>query len=42
MNAALVEDGIYAYATGSPGAVGGTKRDQWIFARALVTAGWWQ
>lgn len=40
MKIAFVEDGIYAYATGSPSAVGGAERDQWILARALVAAGW--
>ena len=33
-------DGIYEYASGSPRAVGGAERNQWLLARALVGAGW--
>jgi glycosyltransferase involved in cell wall biosynthesis len=37
---AFVEDGIYAYASGSPSAVGGSERAQWLLSRALAAAGW--
>ena len=33
-------DGIYAYASGVPWAVGGAERNRWLLARALVGAGW--
>ena len=36
----FLEDGIYAYASGAPQAVGGAERDQWLLARALSAAGW--
>ena len=38
MKIAFIEDGIYAYASGSPLAVGGAERDQWLLARALARA----
>jgi glycosyltransferase involved in cell wall biosynthesis len=40
MKIAFIDDGIYAYASGSPRAVGGAERDQWLLARALARAGW--
>lgn len=40
MKIAFIEDGIYAYASGSPLAVGGAERDQWLLARALSRADW--
>lgn len=40
MKVAFAEDGIYAYATQSPSAVGGAERDHWLLARALAKAGW--
>ena len=40
MKIAFLNDGIYAYASGLPHAVGGAERDQWLLARALVVAGW--
>ena len=40
MKIAFVNEGIYPYASGSPGAVGGAERDQWLLARALAAAGW--
>jgi glycosyltransferase involved in cell wall biosynthesis len=40
MKIAFVQDGIYAYASGSPRAVGGAERNQWLLARALVENGW--
>src|ERR1051326_3454445 len=40
MKIAFVNDGIYSYASGSPGAVGGAERDQWLLARSLAAAGW--
>lgn len=33
-------NGIYAYASGDPLAVGGSERQQWFLARALARAGW--
>jgi glycosyltransferase involved in cell wall biosynthesis len=33
-------NGIYAYASGDPSAVGGAERQQWLLARALTAAGW--
>ena len=40
MKLAFLNDGIYTYASDSPGAVGGAERQQLLLARALVTAGW--
>lgn len=40
MKLAFVNDGVYAYATGSPSAVGGAERQQWLLARALAVRGW--
>jgi glycosyltransferase involved in cell wall biosynthesis len=40
MKIAFVEDGIYAYASQSPLALGGAERDHWLLARALAQAGW--
>lgn len=40
MKIAFVNDGIYSYASGSPAAVGGAERDQWLLARSLAAAGW--
>jgi glycosyltransferase involved in cell wall biosynthesis len=37
---AFIDDGVYAYASNSPEAVGGSERDQWLLANALVTANW--
>jgi glycosyltransferase involved in cell wall biosynthesis len=36
----FVNDGIYAYASGAPSAVGGAERQQWLLARALARNGW--
>src|SRR5204863_6440794 len=33
-------DGIYAYASDSPLAVGGSERAQWLLSCALAAAGW--
>ena len=33
-------DGIYAYASGLPWAVGGAEWSQWFLSRVLVDAGW--
>ena len=40
MKIAFLNDGIYAYASGLPHAVGGAERDQWLLARALAGSGW--
>jgi glycosyltransferase involved in cell wall biosynthesis len=40
MKIVFMNDGIYAYASGAPWAVGGTERDQWLLSRALAAAGW--
>lgn len=40
MKITFLNDGIYAYASGAPDAVGGAERNQWLLARALVGAGW--
>jgi glycosyltransferase involved in cell wall biosynthesis len=40
MKIAFLDDGIYAYASKSPQAVGGSERDQWLLATALVAANW--
>jgi len=40
MKLVFVNDGVYAYATGSPSAVGGAERQQWLLARALAARGW--
>jgi glycosyltransferase involved in cell wall biosynthesis len=40
MKIVFMDDGIYAYASGSPWAVGGAERDQWLLARALTQTGW--
>jgi glycosyltransferase involved in cell wall biosynthesis len=40
MKIVFVEDGIYAYASRSPSAVGGLERTQWLLSRALAAAGW--
>jgi glycosyltransferase involved in cell wall biosynthesis len=40
MKIAFVNDLIYAYASGSPSAIGGAERQQWLLARALGEAGW--
>ena len=34
------DGGIYAYAAGAHGAVGGAERQQWYLARALASTGW--
>jgi glycosyltransferase involved in cell wall biosynthesis len=39
MKIAFLDGGIYAYASGAPGAVGGAERQQWMLARALSKAG---
>ena len=33
-------DGIYAYASGFPWAIGGAEWSQWVLSRVLVDAGW--
>ena len=40
MKLAFLNDGIYAYASGSACAVGGAERQQWLLAQALTAAGW--
>jgi glycosyltransferase involved in cell wall biosynthesis len=40
MKLVFVNDGVYAYAAGSPSAVGGAERQQWLLARALAVRGW--
>src|SRR3989442_10654414 len=35
-----MDDGIHAYASGAPWAVGGAERQQWLLARALAATGW--
>jgi len=35
-----LNDGIYAYASRIPWAVGGAERSQWVFSRVLAAAGW--
>jgi glycosyltransferase involved in cell wall biosynthesis len=40
MKIAFVNEGIYEFAAGIPGAVGGLERDQWFFARALAATNW--
>jgi glycosyltransferase involved in cell wall biosynthesis len=40
MKIAFIDDGVYAYASNSPEAVGGSERDQWLLANALVAANW--
>lgn len=40
MKIVFMNDGIHAYATGAPTAVGGAERQQWYLARALAAAGW--
>jgi glycosyltransferase involved in cell wall biosynthesis len=40
MKIAFFNDLVYAYATGSPSAVGGAERQQWLLARGLAAAGW--
>jgi glycosyltransferase involved in cell wall biosynthesis len=37
---AFLDDGVYAYASNSPEAVGGSERDQWLLANALTAANW--
>jgi glycosyltransferase involved in cell wall biosynthesis len=37
---AFLNDGAYAYASGAPGAVGGSERDQWLLSAALAKFGW--
>ena len=40
MKIVFVNEGIYAYASGAPSAVGGTERDLWLISRALAATGW--
>jgi glycosyltransferase involved in cell wall biosynthesis len=40
MKVVLVNDVVYAYASGIPVVVGGAERQQWLLARALAAAGW--
>lgn len=40
MKIVFMNDGIHAYASGAPQAVGGAERQQWYLARALAAAGW--
>ena len=40
MKIAFIDDGVYAYASRSPEAVGGSERDQWLLANALTAANW--
>jgi glycosyltransferase involved in cell wall biosynthesis len=40
MKIVFVNEGIYAYASGDPDAVGGAERQQWHLARALAATGW--
>jgi glycosyltransferase involved in cell wall biosynthesis len=40
MKLAMVNNGVYYYASGSPHAVGGAERQQFLLARALVNSGW--
>jgi glycosyltransferase involved in cell wall biosynthesis len=40
MKIAFVNEGIYEFASGTPEAVGGLERDQWLLARALAMTGW--
>jgi len=40
MKIAFIDDGVYAYASNSPEAVGGSERDQWLLANALTAANW--
>ena len=40
MKIVFIEDGIYAYASGSPWAVGGSERSQWLLSRVLAAGGW--
>jgi glycosyltransferase involved in cell wall biosynthesis len=36
----FVDDRLYAYALGTPQAVGGAERQQWLLARLLAATGW--
>jgi len=40
MKIAFLNDGIYGYASSDASAVGGSERQQWLLARALVSSGW--
>ena len=40
MKIAFINDGSYEFASGNSAAVGGTERDQWLFARMLAATGW--
>jgi glycosyltransferase involved in cell wall biosynthesis len=40
MKVVFTEDVIYDYASGSPTAVGGAERQQWLLAHALARRGW--
>lgn len=40
MKIVMTHDGVYAYASGSPLAVGGAERYQWLLARVLAANGW--
>ena len=40
MKIAFLEDGAFAYASGSAVAIGGAERDQWLLGAALAHFGW--
>jgi glycosyltransferase involved in cell wall biosynthesis len=40
MKIGFINDGIYAYASGAPFAVGGAERDLWLLGAALANFGW--
>jgi len=40
MKIVIVNDPVYEYALGAYRTIGGAERQQWLLARALVTAGW--
>jgi glycosyltransferase involved in cell wall biosynthesis len=40
MKIVFTDDGIYPYASGAQGAVGGSERQQWLLARALGLSCW--
>jgi glycosyltransferase involved in cell wall biosynthesis len=40
MKILFLNDGIHAFASGAPHAVGGAERQQWYLARALAERGW--
>src|SRR5262249_7384403 len=40
MRIAFLDEGAYLYASGHASGAGGTERDEWLLARALVKTGW--